>query len=71
MEFIRKARTVLLYEKAIKTDIYAVSFALITVFSFKVLLGNVSLVEKTNFKHFQMLNTRNVTKTLNQQKSRP
>ncbi len=43
MEFIREARTVLLYEKAIKTDIYAVSFALIAVSSFKVLLGNVSL----------------------------
>jgi hypothetical protein len=36
MEFIRKARTVpRLYEKSLKTDIYAVRFALITVFSFK------------------------------------
>ena len=38
MEFIRKARTVprcVLYEKAIKTDIYAVRFALLTLFSFK------------------------------------
>jgi hypothetical protein len=37
MEYIRKARTVprCVFEKAIKTDIYAVRFALITVFSFK------------------------------------
>jgi hypothetical protein len=36
IEFIRKARTdAFLYEKAIITDIYAVRFALISVFSFK------------------------------------
>ncbi len=35
MEFIRKALTVFLSEKSIKPDIYAVRFALITVFSFK------------------------------------
>jgi hypothetical protein len=38
MEFIRKARTVprsVLYEKALKRDIYAVRFALTALFSFK------------------------------------
>jgi hypothetical protein len=34
MEFIRKARTVF-NEKALKTDIYAVRFALTALFSFK------------------------------------
>jgi hypothetical protein len=46
VEFIRKARTAyrdaFLYEKAIKTDIYAVRFALLTLFSFK----------KRNFKQY-------------------
>jgi hypothetical protein len=38
VEFIRKARTVpeaFLYEKALKTDICAVRFALTALFSFK------------------------------------
>jgi hypothetical protein len=46
VEFIRKARTAyrdaFLYEKSIKTDIYAVRFALLTLFSFK----------KRNFKQY-------------------